>query len=153
MVIAEGIALTAAHCVDFEGKASFTFKGRDAELIRFNRVLDLAILKFNPDGEIPIILADKAPETGDAIVVTGYPFGIEQVAYQFGHVALNLENETKLMWLDVNLIPGNSGGPCVTPEGKLVGIDVSIFYKGPAHLAAAVPLNVVRDYIKPLLKK
>lgn len=153
VVIAEGLALTAAHCVDTEHKLSVTFQNRDAELIRTNKILDLAVIKFQPDGEVPVALAESSPNAGDSIMVAGYPFGIEQMALQFGHVALKVERTTKLMWLDVELIPGDSGGPVFTLDGKLIGINVAIFSSGPAKMSAAVPFETVRDFIKPLLKK
>ena len=50
-------------------------------------------------------------------------------------------------WIAVslNLRPGNSGGPLVDTEGRLVGINAVM--TGP-HAGMAVPIHVVKEFLK-----
>lgn len=149
-----GYLLTAAHCVD--GKTdgmAITVNGRHADLVRANRLLDLAVLRTTLKDEEQMELADASPAQGVDIAVLGYAFGIEKLAAQFGRVAQTLNGETKALLVNVDLIFGDSGGACVDGEGKLVGMNSRIYYSGPAHLAAAVPVEQIRDFIDHLLPK
>jgi S1-C subfamily serine protease len=145
-----GYVVTAAHCVEGEHLA-ITVNGRHAEVARANRLLDLAVVRFEAKGEVEIELAGCAPDIGAEIAVAGYAFGIEKLAVQFGRVSQTLNGETKAMWLNVDLIFGDSGGPAVDERGRLVGINSRIYSRGPAHLAAVVPLEAVRDFLAPYL--
>lgn len=145
-----GYVLTAAHCV--EGKdVAITVNGRHAELVRANRILDLAVIRIDPVDEQEIELAPATPPIGSEVAVAGYAFGIEKMAVQFGRVAQSLNAETKALWLNVDLIFGDSGGPAVDEQGRLVGVNSRIYFSGPAHMAAVVPVESVKDFVKQYL--
>jgi hypothetical protein len=55
-----------------------------------------------------------------------------------------LRNEQGLIQIDAAVNPGNSGGPLVTTDGRVVGIVVAK-YRGTEGLNLAVPINAVRD--------
>jgi len=148
-----GFLLSAAHCVDEKG-VDLTVDGRHAEVARANRLLDLAVIRYQPrKGDRALALADKTPPMGSDVAVVGFPFGIEKVAAQFGRISQALNAETRTIWINVDLIFGDSGGPVIDPAGRLVGINSRIYHNGPAHLAAAVPVEVVRDFVEPYLPK
>jgi S1-C subfamily serine protease len=142
-------ALTAAHCVQHgpTEKLDLTVSGRNAVVIDSNALLDLAIVRYHArKQEKAIPLADALPYKGAEVMVVGYPFGVEDIAEQFGHVAQH-NKETKTTWLNVDLIFGNSGGAAVDAQGRLVGINSAIISQGPAHLGAVVTIEHVQDYI------
>jgi serine protease DegQ len=146
--------LTAAHCV--EGRpdvVAITVNGRHADLVRSNRILDLAVLRTTLKDEEQIELADVSPEQGAEVAVLGYAFEVEKLAAQFGRVAQTLNAERRAMLVNADLIFGDSGGALIDVEGKLVGMNSRIYYSGPAHLAAAVPIEAIRDFIEHLLPK
>jgi serine protease Do len=51
---------------------------------------------------------------------------------------------------DVHLAPGNSGGPLLDAEGKVIGINAMIF---GGDLAVAIPSNVVSTWVAGLPKR
>ena len=150
-----GVLLTAAHCVDHPASAqiSLTVNGRHADVARVNRLVDLAIVRFTPKGEKAIILAEDVPAAGAEVAVAGYSFGFEKVAVQFGRVVQPHNQETKMLLLDAPTIPGDSGGPVIDEQGRLIGIVSRVYYSGPSVLAAAVHLEAVKDFADGHLPK
>lgn len=147
-----GYALTAAHCVDAKDVA-LTVNGRHAEVVRQNRVLDLAVIRFSPQGETALVLAAEAPAMGAEIAVMGFAFGSRQLGSQVGHVVTPLEEDEQRTRVAVDVIAGDSGGPCLNAKGELVGISSAVVFRGPMHLGLIVPLKVVREFAEPYLPK
>ena len=163
-VDAEGMAsaLTAGHCVEHEPTSKFdlTLNDRHATVVAVNRLLDLAIVRFRAHKEKAIVMASESPLTGAEVAIVGYAFGVEELVAQFGRVAQTRNRETKAMWINVDLIFGDSGGPVIDGDGRLVGISSRIYSGGQsgqmAHLGAAVRIEAIRDFVddyKDRLKK
>jgi S1-C subfamily serine protease len=147
-----GLALTAAHCVN-SPKDTITINGRDAHFVKANKILDLALVAFDPKHEKPIPLAPEAPETGAEVLMAGYPFGSETFHVQTGTVSAPYDRDCKCLKLDVNVIPGDSGGAVLDSQGRLIGLTTGMHYNGPSHLALAVPVDAIRDFAKVYLPK
>lgn len=150
---ADGYAITAAHCVEKpQGEwIAVTVAGRHAEIQRVNRLLDLAVVRYDVKNEDQIELAEATPAVGSEIAIVGYPFGDGALAPTYGHVSQVLNDSMKLVWVNVDLIPGDSGGATIDLQGRLVGVNVLILYAGAGHMAAVVPVETVRDFVKPYL--
>lgn len=146
------LALTAAHCVN-DPKDTITINGRDAHFVKANKILDLALVAFDPKHEKALPLAPEAPETGAEVLMAGYPFGSETYHVQTGTVAAPYDHECKCLKLDVNVIPGDSGGAVLDAQGRLIGLTTGVHYSGPSHLALAVPVDQIRDFAKTYLPK
>jgi S1-C subfamily serine protease len=146
-------AMTAAHCVDRQPteRIDVTVNGRNAVPIHSNAILDLAILRFRARGEVPIQLATTSPVQGSHVAIVGFAFGVEELVAQFGYVAQSYNRETKALWINADLIFGDSGGPLIDHTGKLIGINSRIYTGGPngqmAHIGAAVPVESIADFI------
>lgn len=132
-ISASGHVATAAHVV--EGKKTiYVFVGKkkmQAEVIALSQAIDLAILKVDmkPEGWLPI--ADKsAVGMGDDVFTIGFPvaelLGATQV-YSKGVVnALSgLGGDESFLQMSVPLQPGNSGGPLVLIDGRVIGVITS----------------------------
>ena len=147
----EGVAsaLTAAHCVNHAPTVhmDLTVNGRNASVVSFNNLLDLAIIQFKPKHEVAIQLARVSPRAGTEVAVVGFAFGVEDMVAQFGRVAQTLNKETKTLWLNADLIFGDSGGALININGELVGINTRIYGQSVAHLGGAVPVEAVQDYV------
>jgi S1-C subfamily serine protease len=147
------LALTAGHCVDRAPTEKFdlTLNDRHATVLEINRLLDLAIVQFRAHKETPIALAKDSPPTGTEVAVVGFAFGVEEVVAQFGRVAQSYNRETKALWINADLAFGDSGGPLIDEQGRLVGINSRIYSGGlfgqMAHLGAAVRIESVQDFI------
>ena len=127
-----------------------------AEVLYRNKEDDLAILKVKATKPIPEPLsiggADEFPET-TPVHVCGFPFGEglangdknPEISIGGATVSSNRtddKGEMSAVQLNGALNPGNSGGPVVTQEGKLVGVAVSTV-RG-AGIGFAVPTIKVR---------
>jgi S1-C subfamily serine protease len=143
-------ALTAGHCVQKSSESEridLTVNGRTAVVTHSNGILDLAVLKFRRRDEAPIQLAAAMPKAGTQVAVVGYAFGVEELVAQFGFIAQSYNRESKTTWINADLIFGDSGGPALDATGKLVGVNSRIYYNGPAHIAAVVTVDALRDYL------
>jgi S1-C subfamily serine protease len=150
-----GILLTAAHCIPSGDKKTYsiTANGRDADVLKVNRLLDLAVVKFHRKQEEAMVLATDTPPIGTEIAVAGFGFGIQKLAIQFGRVSQSHNDETKTLWVNVDTLQGDSGGPLVNEQGQLVGMTSVIYSNGPAHISGAIPVEVIHDFVEPWLPK
>jgi S1-C subfamily serine protease len=143
-------AFTAAHCIAHEPneRLDFTVDGRSAKGVLSNRILDLGILTFRAPADVkPIELAPATPLAGKEAIVAGYAFGVEEIVFQFGHVAKPRNKETKQLWINGDIIFGDSGGAILDASGRLIGITSSIYSQGPAHIGGAVAIEQVVQFL------
>jgi S1-C subfamily serine protease len=86
---------------------------------------DLALIRINgrPAGATPLWQspAKRPPAVGDQVLLVGSPFGLS------GTVTTGVVSRVtpKLVQTDAAANPGNSGGPAVAKDGRLVGVLVS----------------------------
>ncbi|MGQ0538422.1 MAG: trypsin-like peptidase domain-containing protein [Gemmatimonadaceae bacterium] len=65
------------------------------------------------------------------------------------HVARDAAGEPRWIAADIQLAPGNSGGPLVDASGRLVGINAMVV----SGLGVAIPVNVVADFLRSMLRQ
>lgn len=154
VVIAENVVLTAAHCIPPGEPKSYalTIDGRHGEAVKVNRLLDLAVVACRTRGAVIMPLAPETPPAGTEVALIGFGFGIDHLAVQFGRVSQPLNHETKLLFVNADILPGDSGGATMDAQGRLVGINSRVYSMGPSHMAAAVTLETVRDFVESFLK-
>ena len=148
--LAEGYVVTAGHCALPDGKGSYTVGGKHAEIVKVNRLLDLAVLKAEhlPKDATQLQVASDAPPVGTPIAVIGYAFGARNLALQVGIVASTYDpNAADRLLLNADIIPGDSGGGVINATGQLLAITSAVRYIGPSHLGLAVPVELVRDFV------
>jgi S1-C subfamily serine protease len=151
-VDADGVAhaLTAAHCVTHDPTEQFdlTLNGRNARVAQVNRISDLAIVQFRSSKDTKAItLATTSPPAGSEVAVAGFAFGVDDIVVQFGRVAQSHNRETKTIWINGDIIFGDSGGAIIDEQGRLVGLTSSVYASGPAHIGAAVRIETVLDFL------
>ena len=127
-----------------------------AELLVQNVGDDLAVLKVKATKKIPEPLVldglDKVPETTQ-VYVCGFPFGDAlaagtknpEISIGLASVSSNRSDDKgNVMMVQLNgaLNPGNSGGPVITQDGKLVGVAVKTVRA--AGIGLAIPPRLVR---------
>jgi serine protease Do len=158
----EGFILTNYHVV--EGATGLNVSLADgrtavAGIVGGDQRIDLAVLKINMKGLTPIEWGDSnALEVGDLVWALGSPFGLDRTV-TFGIVSAKQRRSSsgataspfqEYIQTDVAVNPGNSGGPLVDLDGKLVGINTAIvgqFYQG---ISFAIPSEVVRSTYEKL---
>lgn len=150
--------VTAAHVVTPEPSGSpfvmWNAKHWSAKLTRVDKETDLALLELDADAPMPgltMATDDAPPAAGEWIIVLGCPFGARSTA-TVGIVSATpgaiLEPPTlrKLMQLNAAVNPGNSGGPVVNLEGRVVGI-ANATIPGGFGLGFATPVSELGDLL------
>ncbi|UJP41235.1 S1C family serine protease [Cellulomonas palmilytica] len=139
----DGYLLTNNHVVaggtGSGGSLVVTFAdGReaDATLVGSTADYDLAVIKVDVEGLVPLALGDSdAVRVGDPVVAVGAPLGLEGTVTTGIVSALNRpvsagdEADTAFInaiQTDAAINPGNSGGPLVNAAGEVIGINSAI---------------------------
>ena len=121
-----------------------------ASVVGIDNDNDLALLKVEIQG-VPFfdLARDASPRQGQMVLVYGSPMGLAQSA-SLGMVSavdrqLNPDDPRAYIQTDASMNPGNSGGPLVDLEGKLLGINTMILSQsgGSEGLGFAVPLDEI----------
>lgn len=115
---------------------------------------DLAFLEVEDQLELPIInlgSSDQVTE-GDQILAIGHPFGLKYTATQ-GIVSSTIHEQQGILYIqhDAALNPGNSGGPLVNTEGKIVGVNTFIIKDGN-NIGFSLPSNYLKDTLASFLE-
>jgi serine protease Do len=121
---------------------------------------DLALLKIEVQGVPFFDLGREAtPRQGQFALAYGSPMGLSQSA-TLGLVSavdrqLNPDDPRAYIQTDASMNPGNSGGPLVDLEGKLLGVNTMILTQsgGSEGIGFAVPLDVIQHAYAGLRQK
>lgn len=136
-----GLAVTNNHVVTGAASLEVNVSGKEdpvnAKILGVSECDDLAVIDLEGDGYPFLEWYDGEINTGLAINVAGFPLGEPEFTLVGGIVAKAKANgETQ--WSSVDSViqhdadaqPGNSGGPIVTEDGKVVGIHFMSFDAG-----------------------
>ena len=128
----------------------------EAKVLHRNPRLDLALLKVTGENLKPLSAGDSSKlRVGEWVFAVGHPWGQRWVVTA-GIVSTQRTAKiaegvtTQYIQSDVLLAPGNSGGPLLDTDGKVVGINAMIF---GGDLAVAIPSNVVTNWLAGLTKR
>jgi serine protease Do len=150
-----GLIVTNAHCaprgVQLDVNADRDGKWRGARLLAYHPHHDLALLAApSVSGPLLEIRDAESLRAGELVFAHGHPLGVrDALAMGVVHGVARDERTGKPRWIvaDVRLAPGNSGGPLVDAEGRLVGIN-SMVVNG---LGVAVPATLVQRFVERAL--
>jgi S1-C subfamily serine protease len=99
-----------------------------ATVIAASRKDDLALLKTDPIGAVaPFRPADRELRPGDQVIAFGFPLSgvlASSGNLTLGHVAAlaGFGNDERFLQVSTPIQPGNSGGPLLDMNGRVVGI-------------------------------
>lgn len=161
---ADGLIVTNAHVVAGGRPVRVTLAdGRTlpARTLASDPDRDLAALAVSASGLPTVTLGDsRALQAGQWVVAVGHPWGERGAATAGVVVGGGSERaegprregpaEGRMEWVVVNLglRPGNSGGPLVDVQGRLVGINTIM--TGPDG-GLAVPVHAVKAFLRGAL--
>jgi len=124
----------------------------EARIVDRHPKQDLAMLQISADDLQAASAGDSSKlRVGEWVFAIGNPWGQRGVVTAgivsgFGS-ARHYEQPTHYIKSDVHLAPGNSGGPLLDAEGRVVGINAMIF---GGDLAVAIPSNVVSSWLEAM---
>ncbi len=139
----DGLIITNWHVVaDAQAIEVFLHDGAifDAELIRDDPDLDVAVLKIDADGLTPAYFGDSAQlRVGEEVIAIGHAFGLlgdpsasKGVISGLNRVVADSSGNvhTGLIQTDAAINLGSSGGALVNARGEVVGINVGLINLG-----------------------
>jgi S1-C subfamily serine protease len=150
-VAADGVVITNAHVVagvaqpyivDGAGK-------HRAQVVSFDKDLDLAVLRATNLAGAPLTMSSALEPNGTAGAIEGYPGGGDFTAKpglvleSFNAQGRDIYNQgstlREVYSVKGEVIPGNSGGPLVDKDGKVIGV---IFAKSTAYDSVGYALTM-----------
>ncbi len=172
IISSDGLILTNKHVVNAAEEKNAQYQvvlntGKEfyAQLIGKDPINDLAVLKIF-DKNLPYVeLGDRDKlEVGTSVIAIGNSLGKYQNTATKGIVSGlersfmasdssgNTESLNNNIQTDAEINLGNSGGPLVNLEGKVVGVNVAIDRAG-SSIGFSIPINDAKPVIKSVREK
>jgi serine protease Do len=169
IVVAEdGYILTNYHVLESNAEIQVYLSDNrvlPAKVVGVDRTTDLALLKVDATGLLPIAWGDSDEvDIGSPVWAVGSPFGLAG-SVSFGilsgkhRIDLNANPQYRgsreritsrysdLMQSDVAVNPGNSGGPLVNGRGELIGINTAIVGESYRGVSFSIPSRIAREVL------
>lgn len=136
----------------------------EALLVGSDTLTDLAVLKVNATGGLPVIPINRqrTPHIGDVVMAIGNPYNLGQTITQgiisaTGRIGLNPSGRQNFLQTDASINHGNSGGALVNSLGELMGINTLSFDKSndgetPEGIGFALPFQLATKIMDKLIR-
>ncbi len=155
----QGKILKAASIEVFVEENSKSFK---AQIIGFDSITDIALLKISTKGLSPAIFGDSDKlVVGDFVIAIGSPGGLKYMGSVSQGIISGINREVEfddgtvmqLLQTDAAVNPGNSGGALVNSKGEVIGINNAGLEKSTFEgINFAIPSNIVMTISDDLKK-
>lgn len=166
IIDARGFVLTSHHVVDGAQHIEVVLNDGSkfpATMVGCDRITDIAVLNITATGMDfrPVEFADSdTVRVGDVAIAIGSPFSL-QSSVTVGHVSQKGRRMQVLPYedfiqTDAAINEGNSGGPLIDVDGRLIGINAAIKTDAQARgvgIAFAVPSSLAMVIAKSLIEK
>ena len=152
----DGLILTAAHVVG--NNDSVTVRFADGEQVEGSVLggtsgADVAVVQVDRTGLPAAELAlDEDAQVGQMAIAVGSPWGLQGtvtagIVSAVDQAIPSGGSARAVLQTDAAINPGNSGGPLVDRDGRVLGINVSIFSLSGANdgVGFAVPIDIAHD--------
>lgn len=125
------------------------FERQLCELCYLDSKYDLAFLRPPAVHDMRHVKIAEASvlHLGQAVIAMGHPFGLKFTATR--GIISNLDHQIdgiRYIQHDAALNPGNSGGPLLTPEGELAGVNTFVISESQS-IGFALPVSYLRDIL------
>lgn len=151
----EGYIITNAHVLaggHYTKAQTYDQELKNAVLIGYDLEADVALLKIQGDYDSLKFADSDNAKVGEKVIAMGNPYGLSFSVTEGIISALNREGPSGskvYIQIDVPLNPGNSGGPLVNNEGKVVGIN-NFKIGGAESLGFALESNYAKEIINKI---
>jgi putative serine protease PepD len=165
-----GHVVTNYHVVAGAGSVQVSFSNNEsfkATIVGSDPTTDLAVLRVSAPARAltPLTLgnSDRA-QVGDEVVAIGDPFGLARTvtagivsALQRQIISPNQYTIDHVIQTDAAINHGNSGGPLLDMEGRVIGVNAQIDTgntgeQGNVGIGFAIPSNTVQTIVGQILK-
>jgi len=163
LISRDGLVVTNFHVVDGAQELKVRLDGRHytARVRGTDKFTDIALLQIDAGRDLPYLeLADSdAGRVGDWVMAIGNPLGLDKtvttgvVSAKGRSIGLSRDSSFEnFIQTDAAINFGNSGGPLVDMQGRVLGVTTAVNY-GAQGIGFAVPANMVRDILPQLRDK
>ena len=160
LISADGLIVTNAHVIGRADSITVRLSNsqtKRAKLVGLDKSSDLAVLKIEGNGLTHIEFGDSnAIRIGDSVIAIGSPFGLTGTATS-GIISakgrdLKMGRYDNFLQIDAPINSGNSGGPVLNMEGKVVAVSTAIYSPngGNIGIGFAIPSNDATRIIEDL---
>ena len=164
----DGYIVTNNHVIDGADEINVTLNNKKsfkAKLVAADPSSDLAVIKIEAKG-LPFLLYGNSDEVkiGQWVLAVGYPLTLETtvtagiVSAKGRTLDINRRQSRtpveSFIQTDAAVNPGNSGGPLINTDGKLIGINSAIASPTGAYAGYSftIPVNIVKKIVADLIK-
>lgn len=164
----DGYIVTNNHVVDGADDITVTLtnkKSFKAKMIASDPSSDLAVIKIEAKN-LPFLLYGNSDElkVGQWVLAVGYPLTLETtvtagiISAKGRTLEINRRQSDapveSFIQTDAAVNPGNSGGPLINTDGKLIGINSAIASPTGAYAGYSftIPVNMVKKIVSDLIK-
>jgi len=173
IISADGYILTNHHVISYARSQRIADEIKvtlasgeelDAEVVGSDPQTDVAVLKVKAGRPLPVItFADSDRiRVGDLAFAIGNPLGVgltvtQGIVSAVGRTDLGILGRgtyENFIQTDASINVGNSGGPLVDAEGRLIGINTAIMSRtgGNIGIGFAIPSNLARHILSNLVE-
>lgn len=161
-----GFVLTAAHVIGQSDSVTIVFnkKKRIAKPLILDIENDIAILKIDTAEKVPFLsFSKKQPEQGDKVSTFGFPVVLNaednDIKFKSGDISSlrGIEGDLRKIRLNLDVDPGNSGGPLLDANSKVIGVILSkrnwkAMLEETGELSGGISYAIKNEYIFPILE-
>ncbi|XP_072619578.1 serine protease HTRA4 [Vulpes vulpes] len=157
IVSEDGLIVTNAHVITNQQRIQVELQSGvqyEATIKDIDHKLDLALIKIEPNGDLPVLLLGRSSDlqAGEFVVALGSPFSLQNTVTagivsttQRGGRELGLkDSDMDYIQTDAIINHGNSGGPLVNLDGDVIGINT---LKVTAGISFAIPSDRIRQFL------
>ena len=165
IITSDGYILTNNHVVEGATKLQVTLDGGEkftAEVIGTDPMIDLALIKIDPKGKrLPTLAMGDSDslKVGQWVMAIGNPFDLKQTVTvgvvsgkkRQNQIGTSVAALAPFIQTDAAINFGNSGGPLIDGQGRVIGINTAIQRGDMAEgIGFAIPINEARKAAEEL---
>ncbi len=163
IVRSDGYIVTNHHVIqDVMGvQAHINGESYDAEIVGWDAITDLAVIKIEPRGALPVAawgdsdgvrVGDWVVAVGNAMALKGGPTVTLGIVSALGRtVQTERDPLYDMIQTDASINDGNSGGPLLNLDGQVIGINAAVLRQAQG-IGFAISSETAQPIIESLIK-